>query len=238
MKKRYYVKNIKNSDIDRYCLKERGNYLIYIDNNTKIENYPNIFEYLSLNKQELVDRNEVKQGLYSWFRFDRPRRKEVFDVKEKLIVPYRAERNKFAYDNQQFFNDGGDIRAIVLKEDIKQSIKYILGLLNSSLLNWYYGFIGKPKGKSREYFNEPLAKIPIRNTNFSDPYDNTHHNRMVTLVDLMLELYKQLASAKTDHDKTVIQRQIDATDRQIDQLAYELYGLTQEEIKIVEEGSL
>jgi len=52
----------------------------------------------------------------------------------------------------------------------------------------------------------------------------------------MLELHKQLASAKADHDKTTIQRQSDATDRQIDQLVYELYGLTAEEIKIVEES--
>lgn len=59
---------------------------------------------------------------------------------------------------------------------------------------------------------------------------------MVTLIDRMLELHKQLASAKTDHDKTVIQRQIDSTNRQIDRLVYELYGLTEEEIKIVEGG--
>ncbi|MBM4056322.1 MAG: hypothetical protein FJ264_16955 [Planctomycetes bacterium] len=59
---------------------------------------------------------------------------------------------------------------------------------------------------------------------------------MVALVDQMLSLHKQIASVKTDHDKTVIQRQIDATDRQIDRLVYELYGLTEEEIKIVEEG--
>ncbi|MBM4056319.1 MAG: hypothetical protein FJ264_16940 [Planctomycetes bacterium] len=57
---------------------------------------------------------------------------------------------------------------------------------------------------------------------------------MVTLVDQMLEFHKQSASAKTDHDKTVIQRQIDAIDRQIDQLVYELYGLAEDEIKIVE----
>ena len=37
-----------------------------------------------------------------------------------------------------------------------------------------------------------------------------------------------------DHEKTALQRQIDATDRQIDQLVYELYGLTEEEIKVVE----
>jgi predicted nucleic acid-binding Zn-ribbon protein len=43
-----------------------------------------------------------------------------------------------------------------------------------------------------------------------------------------------LLEVKTDHERTALQRQIDATDRQIDQLAYELYGLTQEEIRIVE----
>ena len=52
--------------------------------------------------------------------------------------------------------------------------------------------------------------------------------------DQMLDLHKQLAAAKTPADKTAIQRQIDATDRQIDQLVYELYGLTDEEIAIVD----
>jgi hypothetical protein len=42
-------------------------------------------------------------------------------------------------------------------------------------------------------------------------------------------------AAKTDHDKTVLRRQIDTTDKKIDQLVYELYGLTDDEIKIVEE---
>jgi predicted nucleic acid-binding Zn-ribbon protein len=49
----------------------------------------------------------------------------------------------------------------------------------------------------------------------------------------MLSLNKQLPSAKTDHEKTALQRQIDATDRQIDQLVYELYGLTDEDVNII-----
>jgi hypothetical protein len=60
---------------------------------------------------------------------------------------------------------------------------------------------------------------------------------MVSLVELMLELHNQLAVAKTDHARTNLQRQIDATDAQIDKLVYELYGLTDEEIKIVEAAS-
>ena len=53
----------------------------------------------------------------------------------------------------------------------------------------------------------------------------------------MLTLHKQLAAAKTPHEQTVLNAQIAAPDRQIDQLVYELYGLTADEIKIVEEGS-
>jgi hypothetical protein len=57
------------------------------------------------------------------------------------------------------------------------------------------------------------------------------------MVELMLDLHKRLLAAKTEHKKTVLQRQIDATDKQIDNLVYELYNLTEEKIRIVEEGA-
>jgi adenine-specific DNA-methyltransferase len=52
----------------------------------------------------------------------------------------------------------------------------------------------------------------------------------------MLDLHKQLPKAKTDFEKTAIERQIQATDQQIDTLVYGLYGLTEDEIGIVEGG--
>jgi predicted nucleic acid-binding Zn-ribbon protein len=57
---------------------------------------------------------------------------------------------------------------------------------------------------------------------------------MVALVERMLSLHKKLAAANTNHEKTNLQRQIEATDHQIDRLVYELYELTEEEIKLVE----
>ncbi|MCI0476926.1 MAG: hypothetical protein L0Y55_11805, partial [Anaerolineales bacterium] len=60
------------------------------------------------------------------------------------------------------------------------------------------------------------------------------HDRMVQLVEQMLDLHKRLHAAQTQTDRELYQRQIDATDKQIDALVYELYGLTEEEIKIVE----
>jgi hypothetical protein len=57
---------------------------------------------------------------------------------------------------------------------------------------------------------------------------------MIGLVEQMLALHRQRAAAKTAHDKTTFQRQIAATDGQIDRLVYALYNLTEAEIKIVE----
>ena len=53
----------------------------------------------------------------------------------------------------------------------------------------------------------------------------------------MLTLHQHLAAGKSDAQRAVIQRQIDATDTEIDRLVYDLYGLTDEEIATVEEAS-
>jgi hypothetical protein len=60
---------------------------------------------------------------------------------------------------------------------------------------------------------------------------------MVTLVNTMLSLHKRHAAEQVPQRREQIQREIEATDRQIDQLVYQLYGLTDEEIRIVEEGT-
>ena len=79
-----------------------------------------------------------------------------------------------------------------------------------------------------------LKKLPIRTINFNDPADKAAHDRMVELVDRMLELNKKLAEARTPQAADVLKRQIEATDHQIDQLVYDLYDLTPDEIAIVE----
>ncbi len=79
-----------------------------------------------------------------------------------------------------------------------------------------------------------VNKIPIHKIDHLDPDDRASHDRMVNLIDSMLSLHEQLAKARTGHEQTLLQRQIEATDKQIDKLVYELYGLTEDEIKIVE----
>ena len=112
---------------------------------------------------------------------------------------------------------------------------YVMGLLNSKLLDFYFRrhsvpFRGNYFSANRQY----IENLPIRPINFSDPADKAAHDEMVRLVERMLTLRKQLASAQTEADRAVFQRQIEATDRDIDARVYRLYGLTEEEIRIVE----
>lgn len=83
----------------------------------------------------------------------------------------------------------------------------------------------------------PTTGCSIRVIDFADRTDKTRHDQVVELVNEMLALQKQVATAKTPHARTSIQRQIDATNSEIDRLVYDLYDLNNEEIKIVEGAS-
>ena len=114
----------------------------------------------------------------------------------------------------------------------------MLGILNSALTYFLFRSV---LPKLRGDFYEPsyvyLKDFPIRTINFSHPTDRDYYDKMVELVGRMLNLHKQLTVAKTPPAKTVLQRQIEVTDRQIDELVYKLYGLTKEEIELVEKSA-
>jgi len=119
------------------------------------------------------------------------------------------------------------------------SLHYVLGLLNSRLMSWY--FLALSSVGRRDDFPKIVLKqtreLPFATIDFPKRADRARHDRMVELVEGMLTLHKRLGEVKTEHQKTVLQRQIEATDRQIDRLVYELYDLTEEEIAIVEEAT-
>ncbi|MBN1955820.1 MAG: N-6 DNA methylase [Anaerolineae bacterium] len=116
------------------------------------------------------------------------------------------------------------------------SMKYLCGILNSRLLSFLYPYMSnKLLAQSFPRISVgDLRKLPIRTIDFSDPADAARHDALVALVERMLALQRQLAAAAIPDDKRLYQRQIEATDRQIDRLVYELYGLTEEEVRLVE----
>ena len=115
---------------------------------------------------------------------------------------------------------------------------FLLGILNSWLITWRH-HRRSPKAKKALFpkvLVDDLRQIPIPNLSEIDPTDKSKHDKMVSLVEQMLDLRNKLTATKTPDEKTRLQRQIDSTDSQIDKLVYDLYGLTDDEIKIVEGG--
>ena len=127
---------------------------------------------------------------------------------------------------------------ISLKDDLDVSLSYpyILGVINSKLIQHIFE-LQNPQMVNKVFAEIKVVyveRLPIPPIDFSNPIEKARHDQMVELVERMLDLNKQLAEAKEPQTKTVLQRQVETTDRQIDLLVYELYELTEEEIKIVE----
>jgi len=109
------------------------------------------------------------------------------------------------------------------------SSKYILGVLNSSLISWYvYKFVFANAIRTMHFDAGSTAKIP-----FMEPNKQQHDN-IVALVDAMLETQELLIKSKTDHEKKPIEQKARIIDNQINTLVYELYGLSKEEIALIE----
>ena len=175
--------------------------------------------------------------LYDTKKLHRARTAEIFEVKEKLLIQRITGGNRplnVAYDNQQYYNKES-INNLILKADSKYDIKFILALLNSRLINWYYlkRFTNESKltvNISKEY----LSQIPIKKIDFTDKNLKLIYENIVTLSNKLVDSFREVKKSSTPQEKQILQRQIEAADKQIDRLVYELYGLTEEEIKIVE----
>jgi len=193
--------------------------------------YPLGFAYLEKNEPFLAKREKGKFRGDKWYAYAYPKSMTLFRSR-KIVVPDYNNVASFALDEDgHFYKTGYGI----LIGDEKHSLEYVLGLLNSKLLFRILKFIGTSlRGGYVRFWTQYLEKLPIRVINSAEPAERVYYDRMVGMVKSMLKMHKDLGGMKTDQERTVIQREIDATDKQIDALVYELYGLTAEEIEIVE----
>jgi type I restriction-modification system DNA methylase subunit len=196
--------------------------------------YPLAWSYLNHHKQLLENRQKGKLKGPFWYGLSFASDLNMFEV-NKIVTPTLAPVNSFSIDsNCNFFPQGaGGGCGIVIRQEY--SSKYILGVLNSKLLTFYFQHISSCfKGGWYAYEPRFLRRIPIYKINFSIRTEKQQHDRMVEMVEQMLELQKKFHGAKLENEKNMFKKQIDFLDNQIDKLVYKLYGLTEEEIKIVE----
>lgn len=215
----------KNSDIHRYwCKTMPEKYLLYIDRSvTNLADYPNVLSHLLKYKDLLTERREVQNGVIQFFQLQWPRNLEIF-LGQKIVVPYRSITNTFAYTDKPWFCRS-DCYIIRSKTD-SVNIKYLLALLNSNLYKCWFNVKGKKKGNILELFQKPLSEIPIK---------NCHKSEQMPFIEAIEEIITLTNQENFQNDER-IKSQVRDYEKQIDLLTYKHYGLSSEEVLIVERG--
>ncbi|WP_234572358.1 type IIG restriction enzyme/methyltransferase [Rhodohalobacter sp. 614A] len=203
-------------DIKRYQVPEPENYLIFTRRGIEIDKYPAVKKYLEGFKEQLKPRPKDipgsewpgrKPGSYKWYEIqDAVDYYEEFE-KPKIIYPNICKQPEYTYDDENKYTNQ---KCFIISLDDK----FLLGYMNSTLVYFLYDLI-LPKLRGDYY--EPsyvfLKDFPVPKKS----------EKLTTLVDEILITKKQNPEADTGK-----------LEAEIDRLVYELYGLSEEEIEIVE----
>lgn len=235
----------KGKDVRRYSIKWENRFVLFPHTENKegeskainLKKFPNTKKYLEEKKKLLEKRSYVMVSNKNWYEIWNPRKIKWFK-QDKIITPNLSAKNNFAIDFGEnksggyFFIDH-DCYGIILKEKKRENYLYLLGILNSKLIEFFI----KQKspmfsGGYYKYHTQYLEQIPIVQAKIEIK------KSLISLVREIIALNKKLnalGNKQTDERKE-LERKIKETDNKIDQEVYKLYGITPEEQKIIEEN--
>jgi hypothetical protein len=234
--KRYSVIESPWRVVFPYKLDARGNAEL-IPPGEMAEKYPRTHKYFESTRTLLNLRDRGSARGPEWYKYIRSQNIGLQGM-PKLAVPRLVARLCCGFDHDgSYCLDNVDVGGVLVRTTAGQTPLFLMGLINSRLLDLVFRkasvpFRGAYFSANRQY----IEKLPIRTIDFSDPADKARHDKMVALVECMLELHKRKQAAGSDHERELLQRQIASTDGEIDALVYELYGLTEDEIAVVEDA--
>lgn len=207
---------IKNSNIKKYGYNLSKDKLIYLRWEDNINIYPNIKKYLSRYKIILEDQAKRYGENYPWYALHRPRDINIFQAKQKILVPYRNKKNIFGYSENDIFASRDVFYITEIEENY--DMKYILALLNSKVYYVWLYYQGKRKGQTLELYAKPLSEIPIKKITKKEQY------KIIDIVNKILNLKEK----DGNYEMSKLQDTVD-------KMIYELYRFSKEEIRLIEE---
>ena len=183
----------------------------------------------SVTKEKLLKRSSVDS--YNWWLYPYPKNLLVMD-KPKIIYQVLSQKGSFTLDeNGEFYYVGGGTAggySITTKSEDINELKYLLGILNSKLTLFFISKVASSfKGGYYSFGKQSFE-------HFSLPTEKLFDSLIIDLVDIMINLNNQLQNVKTPQEEKLLKIQIDNIDKQINNRVYELYGLSEEEITIIE----
>ena len=201
-------------DLEKYHIRNRDRRILYVNSEIDIDNYPQTKEWLSGFKAALIKRREVKKEVIEWYSLQWPRVKSELDLKEKILL--QNTRNESlntrivaALDNCGVYGTQGINFIIPMRNE---SLRFLLGVLNSKLINYLFATKFLNLAIKADY----LKQIKIPNVSLTQKQELEH------LVDEILSAKEQSKDSSQ-------------AERTVDNLVCQMYGLTEEEIRIVEQ---
>ena len=203
-------------DIERYAVRSRERRILYVDSSINLSTYPNTEKWLLTFKEELDKRNQGKSDIIAWNSLHRPRVKSELDLKEKILVQNtRNEALKTricaVLDDKSVYGSQGV--NFIIPNDVHASLRYLLGILDSTLINYLFATRFLNLAIKAEYLKQ--LRIPIPSA-------------------LILKQLESLVSKVLELKKVNIEADTTSLEYQIDFLVYHLYGLTYDEVLIVD----
>lgn len=196
------------------------------------ENFPNCYTYFCSIKKRLSSRGSESMKYPIWYALWNARNIQNLTSK-KIFTPDICYGSSMIYDNIGYFHNDTSY-GLVLKNPDETLYKAYLAILNSSV-TWY--FLQKTgtelRGGYFRFKTKYLEPFPL--PDLSDSKLSNFSSQLSDLADTMITAKKQLSKFKgSDSDRKILEKRIQLIDSQINSIVYKLYGLTQEEIAVVE----
>ena len=204
------------SDFKEYSInKGTSKQILYLDKKIHLDDFPNTKIWLEQFKDKLDKRREVLKGVIPWYSLQWPRDKNSFELPKIIFQKIRNQSLKQrlvgTFDNQFYFVGDGVIYLTSKKKDCDDELKYLLGLLNSEIYNFYY---------RQKYLDVNLKIMFLEKTPIITLKSK---KQIIYLVDKILD---EKVSVNESNLKTI--------KKQIDQIIYDELGLSVDEVKIIE----
>ena len=231
---------VKSSHISPYYFEQHNYYSIfpykYLKGNLKVEfiaetelkkQYPLTLKYLKAKSDYLFAREKGKWiDSPAWYEFSR---KQNFECQKmsKILVPGLATEARYTLADSGVFIDQGSY-GIILNNENKKHELYILGLLNSKLLDYFLkSTSGTLSGGYYSYQTKYLNNLPIILCDLSKKGEKELYDRVVSLVTKQIQLGKEMMDNEDENIKKKIQDRFDVNAETIDEIVYKIYGIEQ-----------
>lgn len=200
-----------------------------------VENFPHALAYLNENKDRLDKRKMNGRKEEKWFAFGRSQSIRRFFSGEHLVWPVLSIGSNYVYDNEMVaFTGGGNgpFYGIEMKRSTRESIFYIQAILN----HWLLELLVKSKasrfrGDYYSHGKQFIATLPIYKIDFENPAEVVKHQQIVEMVQNIMQLKSQIASAPNAARRTVFEHSIAALNTDLNKAIDELYQVESHEVE-------